>query len=464
MRLVVGASAVLAVLAGLAALLREPRTAAERLLFIEGRAVRWARTGGVATAADGSVIMISSGTRARRLSIGDGAAPAYLDAAVGEDGTLWLVDEGGGVVRRDPDGAITELGATPFDRPTLAVWAGGIWAARSPLQFTFRPEPDTARIAVRLDDRLASGGGVGRITVPGNPFLVQLANSAHVMALPDGGVIVAPFVRDEVVAFDAGGRERWRVRRGLAHETPDPTLVITRGTAGTAVEVDYVPVNLGLAQADDGTLYVLSTVAARTDSSRIDAIDPETGAVLRTWRLATPLPTVAVNRRGELREVDPTRLLPTSTVVEREAFEPFALPSPHGDTIRLADAAGRVALINIWASWCGPCRQEMPLLDSLAGALDSTQAVVFGLSDDASPDAARRFIAEGGYRSIRFALGGGRLRRRYHYFGLPYTVLLDRNGRVAGRWPGYAGAHQVAQIAERITTEIAAGLSEAHHH
>ncbi|MDP3773736.1 MAG: hypothetical protein Q8Q85_05655, partial [Gemmatimonadales bacterium] len=65
---------------------------------------------------------------------------------------------------------------------------------------------------------------------------------------------------------------------------------------------------------------------------------------------------------------------------------------------------------------------------------------------------------------LQVGLGGGRLKPRYHYVGLPYTVLLDAEGRVIRRWSGYTGPGQIAAEGSLIADELARAPADAHHH
>lgn len=142
----------------------------------------------------------------------------------------------------------------------------------------------------------------------------------------------------------------------------------------------------------------------------------------------------------------------------------FTLHSVSGPNLRLQEQRGQVVMLNFWASWCGPCREEFPALDSLAGTYDTSRVVFFALSDDISRGGAERFLREHPVRHLRIGLGGGRLKDRYHYVGLPSTTLLDPEGRIAGRWVGFAGASQLTAIRDSIARQLAVAMPMHHHH
>jgi peroxiredoxin len=124
-------------------------------------------------------------------------------------------------------------------------------------------------------------------------------------------------------------------------------------------------------------------------------------------------------------------------VEERAAAPDFALPRVGGGTGSLADARGSVAVVNFWATWCAPCRRELPALQGLEDALGAQGLRVLAVSVDAgSTDALARF-ADG--RALRFAVLHDRdeaAARRYAVTAYPTTIVLDRAGRVALRRAG----------------------------
>ena len=79
------------------------------------------------------------------------------------------------------------------------------------------------------------------------------------------------------------------------------------------------------------------------------------------------------------------------------------------------------------------------------------------MNEDVKVSEARAFIDEFGFNHLPVLLGKGKLRRRYHYYGLPFTVLIDREGRTVQRWIGFAGEEQIAGIRAVIQAELLRG-------
>jgi thiol-disulfide isomerase/thioredoxin len=145
---------------------------------------------------------------------------------------------------------------------------------------------------------------------------------------------------------------------------------------------------------------------------------------------------------------------------ERRAFHSFGLETFDGDSLSLEDLRGKVALISFWASWCGPCRAELPVLDSLGSAIERDDFLVVGINEDVNEDAARAFAAMLGIDFPQL-LGRGRMHQRYNYIGLPYSVLVDREGRVVYETYGFGGrAFFNREVVGRVMAEL--GRSAEH--
>lgn len=106
-----------------------------------------------------------------------------------------------------------------------------------------------------------------------------------------------------------------------------------------------------------------------------------------------------------------------------------------GTPIEIARLRGRVVVINMWATWCGPCRAEMPSLERLAAAYPSDVVVLAISSDEQGWPAIRQFFGNR-FPHIRPALvNRADAAARLGILGLPYTFVIDRNGKEAARLP-----------------------------
>lgn len=125
--------------------------------------------------------------------------------------------------------------------------------------------------------------------------------------------------------------------------------------------------------------------------------------------------------------------------------QPRALPlirfsDGNGRTRSLADFRGKVVLLNIWATWCVPCRKEMPTLDRLQAKLGGPgfEVVALAIDDDGLP-AVQEFYMQTGIKRLRVYLDKrGEALSNLGVTGIPTTLLIDREGREVGRKLGPA--------------------------
>ena len=131
-------------------------------------------------------------------------------------------------------------------------------------------------------------------------------------------------------------------------------------------------------------------------------------------------------------------MLPLHDKPRRFGSPPFV--DSAGRNLTLDDFRGRVVLANVWATWCPPCREEMPTLDRLQGRLGGSHFHVLPLSiDRAGLPPVRRFYDEIGVQNLGIYLADEvRAMLAFAVVGLPTTVLVDRDGRELGRLTGPA--------------------------
>lgn len=134
-----------------------------------------------------------------------------------------------------------------------------------------------------------------------------------------------------------------------------------------------------------------------------------------------------------------------SSGLEGRAAPDFALKSSTGKNMRLSEFRGDVVMINFWATWCGPCRQEMPLLDELYERYERVGFNLLGVNIDDDSRRAMQMIEELGVDFPVLFDARKEVSRLYEVEAMPVTVLVDREGNVRyvhhGYKPGYEDAY-----------------------
>jgi thiol-disulfide isomerase/thioredoxin len=125
--------------------------------------------------------------------------------------------------------------------------------------------------------------------------------------------------------------------------------------------------------------------------------------------------------------------------------------------VKLSDFKDRIVLLNFWATWCAPCRREMPDLDALQKKYGSADFLVLALSQDRKGlKAVKEFYAETGVKSLALYIDQkARTSRKLRVPGLPTTVLLNRKGQEIGRLVG--PADWFSEEAQKIIEKAMAG-------
>jgi thiol-disulfide isomerase/thioredoxin len=146
------------------------------------------------------------------------------------------------------------------------------------------------------------------------------------------------------------------------------------------------------------------------------------------------------------------QIAPESRLLERgigipnagERAPDFSFTLTDGSNVRLSDLQGKRVIVNFWATWCLPCREEMPLFEA-AVAEGAGDLVVLAVNRNEAPAAIERYAAETGVTLTLIADIAGTIGDRYGVTSLPITYFINRDGTVSTR--------QFGAIAENVLRE-----------
>ncbi|MDQ7851039.1 MAG: TlpA disulfide reductase family protein [Armatimonadota bacterium] len=156
-------------------------------------------------------------------------------------------------------------------------------------------------------------------------------------------------------------------------------------------------------------------------------------------RLAWILPLVAVLAvlgAAVLRAGRSTSIAAALARGHRPPAPAFRLSTLEGRALDLVELRGRPVVLNFWASWCGPCREEAPLLERAWQTYRYRGLVVVGVNIQDLEADARRFIRENGITYPNVRDRDGRVNRAYGVTGVPETFFIDPVGRIVRKFPG----------------------------
>ncbi len=144
-----------------------------------------------------------------------------------------------------------------------------------------------------------------------------------------------------------------------------------------------------------------------------------------------------------------------SSGLEGQTAPDFALKSSTGENMRLSEYRGDVVMVNFWATWCGPCRQEMPLLDELYQRYSRVGFNLLGVNIDDDSRRAMQMIEELGVNFPVLFDASKKVSELYDVDAMPVTVIIDREGTVRYVHQGYKPGYE-----DKYLTEIRTLLRE----
>lgn len=128
----------------------------------------------------------------------------------------------------------------------------------------------------------------------------------------------------------------------------------------------------------------------------------------------------------------------------------FTLEALDGTEVSLSDFKGRVVLINFWATWCAPCRAEVPDLQAAYEARQGDGFVVLGVNVEESRPAVESFVAEFDMTYPVLLDETGDVLKLYRAIGLPMSIVVDQEGLIQARHIGYLSEGQLEDYLEQV--------------
>ncbi len=132
----------------------------------------------------------------------------------------------------------------------------------------------------------------------------------------------------------------------------------------------------------------------------------------------------------------------------------FSAQTNAGDTFTLSEQAGTVVLINFWATWCGPCVEEMPALQDLYeeyGDSDNVRIILINAGE--SSQTVHRFLSQNGYTMPCIYDTDNTVNDQYGVMGIPYTVIFNKDGTVAETFEGSYGCEKQYELYKKAIEE-----------
>ena len=377
----------------------------------------------------------------------DGGLGQPLSAAATQGGGVFVADaeHAEGLVYFDPEGSYAGSARPPVSNPDFQMGPDGVlWASRTPYLLRFEETALDEPLLYRFDPLEGTGIGIANIEPVAAPAWNRVANAGPVAAGRDGTGYFAFFLRNELRAYTPDGDLLWRSARALHYDTYEPVFA----GAGADLRYNVRPVTQALSFGPNGKLYALTAPDTVPDpmgairgggQRRIEVYSPDSGELLRATLVPSDLTTFAADPDGRVFHLDPMRIDATAPAPERPPLPDIPLITFGGDTTTFAEHRGKALLVNFWASWCAPCRAELPKLNEYYETLDLDRVEFLAISVDEDRDAGLDFIEP---FEVPFPIfyGGPEMQEYFHYMGLPFTLIVDRRGRIVEEIHGFGSA------------------------
>ncbi len=131
----------------------------------------------------------------------------------------------------------------------------------------------------------------------------------------------------------------------------------------------------------------------------------------------------------------PQQQAPRADFTGKEGFD-FKLTSLEGKPVSLKSLRGKVVMLDFWATWCGPCRREMPVIQKLSKELKAKGLLVYGVNNEADHDKVKSFLAENKYTFPTLMDQEGAVSKQYQVNAIPTLLIVGRDGKIVAHYIG----------------------------
>jgi thiol-disulfide isomerase/thioredoxin len=152
--------------------------------------------------------------------------------------------------------------------------------------------------------------------------------------------------------------------------------------------------------------------------------------------IAAMLSLLSIVSAGPAFASDPFASFKMSRLPAGSMAAPFELTTLDGKIVKSSELAGKVVLVNFWATWCGPCKEEMSSLARLQQQLDQTRFVLLTVTTDLQRQGIAQFLSQLGVSLPVLFDEDQEVSRSFMVRGLPTTIVIARDGALVGRAVG----------------------------
>ena len=222
-----------------------------------------------------------------------------------------------------------------------------------------------------------------------------------------------------------------------AHVLDEENRTVTKVREKTVAQMNYITDHFSSAKVNEALLHYLAS--SYVDVFGIDGID-EIKSLHSTYVKNPVLVADFAEKFDKWDRSKPGKISPDFNAVDLE-----------GKEWTLADFRGKYVYIDMWATWCNPCKRELPYLKELEKKFEGAEIVFIGLSTDGDQSKWEKMVKEGAMPGVQLYLGPrSAFQKAYNIDGIPRFILLDKDGRIINNNMSRPSSEDTAKVLESL--------------